>query len=235
MTKQLRVRIARIAAGAVIAAGASLTAAGAAQAVGAFGEGPTPEPTCLPGDLGCEETTPPPTTEPPTTEPTTEPPTTEPTTEPPTTEPTTEPPTTEPTTEPPTTEPTTEPPTTEPTTEPPVTTPPTTAPEPGDTDGPGQTEAPVTPDEDGGNTDNGDAGTCTVDLDGAECVDTGNNNTDTNNAGSQPVQQGQAKEELAETGAAETSFLIIGAATMIAGGIGFRMLPRLVGGGRAAV
>ncbi|NIH61319.1 LPXTG cell wall anchor domain-containing protein [Streptomyces cinereoruber] len=48
------------------------------------------------------------------------------------------------------------------------------------------------------------------------------------------MQQGQAKEELAETGAAETSFLIIGAATMIAGGIGFRMLPRLVAGGRAA-
>ncbi|WP_051845288.1 LPXTG cell wall anchor domain-containing protein [Streptomyces globisporus] len=61
------------------------------------------------------------------------------------------------------------------------------------------------------------------------------NNTDPNQGGSQPVQQGDAKEELAETGAAETSFLIIGAATMIAGGIGFRMLPRLVGGGRAAV
>ncbi|MFH8437691.1 hypothetical protein ACH4A3_21010, partial [Streptomyces sp. NPDC018007] len=34
MTKKTRVRVARIAAGAVIAAGASLTAAGAAQAVG---------------------------------------------------------------------------------------------------------------------------------------------------------------------------------------------------------
>ncbi|MET8060398.1 hypothetical protein ABZV33_27360, partial [Streptomyces microflavus] len=34
MTKKTRVRLARIAAGAVIAAGASLTAAGAAQAVG---------------------------------------------------------------------------------------------------------------------------------------------------------------------------------------------------------
>ncbi|MEU9996800.1 LPXTG cell wall anchor domain-containing protein, partial [Streptomyces sp. NPDC050848] len=77
-----------------------------------------------------------------------------------------------------------------------------------------------------------DAGTCIVDVDGAECV---SNNPDTDNAGSQPVEQGKAKEELAETGAAETSFLIIGAATMIAGGIGFRMLPRLVGGGRAAV
>ncbi|MGW7369421.1 LPXTG cell wall anchor domain-containing protein, partial [Streptomyces sp. NPDC054841] len=73
--------------------------------------------------------------------------------------------------------------------------------------------------------------TCTVDLDGAECAD----NTDTDNAGSKPVEQGKAKEELAETGAAETTFLLVGAATMIAGGIGFRMLPRLVGGGRAAV
>ncbi|MGW0468425.1 LPXTG cell wall anchor domain-containing protein, partial [Streptomyces sp. NPDC003027] len=85
---------------------------------------------------------------------------------------------------------------------------------------------------DGGSSTDGGAGTCTVDLDGAECVD---NNPDTNNAGSQPVEQGKAKEELAETGAAETTFLIIGAATMIAGGIGFRMLPRLVAGGRAAV
>ncbi|MFH8575973.1 hypothetical protein ACH4EF_08265, partial [Streptomyces zaomyceticus] len=108
----------------------------------------------------------------------------------------------------------------------------TSNPGPGPSTDPGSTDAPVTPGDDNGSSD---PGTCTVDLDGAECVDTGNNNTDTNNAGSQPVQQGQAKEELAETGAAETSFLIIGAATMIAGGIGFRMLPRLVGGGRAAV
>ncbi|MFE3073239.1 LPXTG cell wall anchor domain-containing protein [Streptomyces sp. NPDC059247] len=242
MTKQMRVRIARIAAGAVIAAGASLTAAGAAQAVGIFSEGETPTPTdtCMPGGAGCE-TTPPPTTEPPTTPPptteppTTPPPTTEPpTTPPPTTEPpTTPPPTTEPPTEPPTTPPTeppTEPPTTPPTTNPPVTTPPT-EPGPGETTepGPGSTGTPTTPD------DGGEPGTCTVDLDGAECVDGGNSNVDTDGAGSQPVQQGQAKEELAETGAAETSFLVIGAATMIAGGIGFRMLPRLVGGGRAAV
>ncbi|MEU7734874.1 LPXTG cell wall anchor domain-containing protein, partial [Streptomyces griseus] len=47
-----------------------------------------------------------------------------------------------------------------------------------------------------------------------------------------PVEQSKGKEELAETGAAETTFLVIGAATMIAGGIGFRILPRLVGGGR---
>ncbi|MCD2466558.1 LPXTG cell wall anchor domain-containing protein [Streptomyces sp. MBT42] len=244
MTKQMRVRIARIAAGAVIAAGASLTAAGAAQAVDMFGE-PDPTPTCIPGTAGCpdpEPTDPEPTaTEPTEPEPTeTEPTEPEPTeTEPTEPEPTeTEP--TEP--EPTATEPTEpEPTATEPTEPEPTATEPTnpggtTEPGPGpSTDpGPGATDQPTTP-GDGGDTDNGDAGTCTVDLDGAECVDSGNSNTDTNNAGSQPVQQGQAKEELAETGAAETSFLIIGAATMIAGGIGFRMLPRLVGGGRAAV
>ncbi|WP_236243355.1 LPXTG cell wall anchor domain-containing protein [Streptomyces sp. CC228A] len=73
--------------------------------------------------------------------------------------------------------------------------------------------------------------TCTVDLDGAECV---NNNPGPNSVGTTPVVQGEAKEELAETGAAETSFLLIGAATMIAGGIGFRMLPRFVAGGGGA-
>ncbi|MET8668365.1 hypothetical protein ABZV87_29010, partial [Streptomyces tendae] len=41
-------------------------------------------------------------------------------------------------------------------------------------------------------------------------------------------------EELAETGAAETTFLLVGAATMIAGGIGFRFLPRLMNGRGAA-
>ncbi|MEV8566569.1 LPXTG cell wall anchor domain-containing protein [Streptomyces sp. NPDC051322] len=45
------------------------------------------------------------------------------------------------------------------------------------------------------------------------------------------MEQGKAKQELAETGAGETTFLILGAATMIAGGIGFRMLPRLAGRG----
>lgn len=202
MTKQMRIRVARIAAGAVIAAGASLTAAGAAQAVGAFGdEDPTPVPTCIPGTAGCEDT-PPPVTTPPVTPPVTTPPVTTP--------------------------PVTKPPVTTPPVE---TVPPTTAPGPGETTKPGSTQPPTVPGDD--STD--DAGTCTVDLDGAECVDNGNSNTDTNNAGSQPVQQGQAKEELAETGAAETTFLIIGAATMIAGGVGFRMLPRLVGGGRTAV
>ncbi|MER6237127.1 LPXTG cell wall anchor domain-containing protein [Streptomyces clavifer] len=78
-----------------------------------------------------------------------------------------------------------------------------------------------------GGTDGG-AGTCTVDLDGAACAD----NTDTDSVGNKPVEQSQGKDELAETGAAETTFLLVGAATMIAGGIGFRLLPRLVGGGR---
>ncbi|MFI8822215.1 hypothetical protein [Streptomyces sp. NPDC053431] len=214
MTKKTRVRVARIAAGVVIAAGASLTAAGAAQAVGvsvSLGAEDEP-PTCEIDPTLCQTT-------PPTTEPTTAPPTTEPTTAPPTTEPTTAPPTTEPTTAPPTTAP----PTTQPTGHP--TGKPTGKPTPGK---PGPTGQPTTPGDD--DNDNG-AGTCTVDLDGAECVD---NDPGTNNAGSQPVEQGKAKEELAETGAAETSFLIIGAATMIAGGIGFRFLPRLAAGGRTA-
>ena len=55
-------------------------------------------------------------------------------------------------------------------------------------------------------------------------------NTDTDSVGNQPVEQGKGKDELAETGAAETTFLLVGAATMIAGGIGFRILPRLVNG-----
>ncbi|WP_242435047.1 LPXTG cell wall anchor domain-containing protein, partial [Streptomyces sp. CB02366] len=80
----------------------------------------------------------------------------------------------------------------------------------------------------GGSTTGGDDTACTVDLDGAECTD----NTDTDSVGNKPVEQSKGKEELAETGAAETTFLVIGAATMIAGGIGFRILPRLVGGGR---
>ncbi|MGO4424378.1 LPXTG cell wall anchor domain-containing protein, partial [Streptomyces sp. MCAF7] len=42
------------------------------------------------------------------------------------------------------------------------------------------------------------------------------------------------KEELAETGASETTFLLVGAATMIAGGIGFRLMPRLVNRNTAA-
>ncbi|MFF9701845.1 LPXTG cell wall anchor domain-containing protein, partial [Streptomyces griseofuscus] len=55
--------------------------------------------------------------------------------------------------------------------------------------------------------------------------------TDTGSDNPQPQTGGK---QLAETGAGQTSFLIIGAATMIAGGIGFRVLPRLAGRGGAA-
>ncbi|MGW0088746.1 hypothetical protein ACWDWS_07015, partial [Streptomyces sp. NPDC003328] len=46
---------------------------------------------------------------------------------------------------------------------------------------------------------------------------------------STPADKGEGKE-LADTGAGETTILLVGAATMIAGGIGFRVLPRLVSG-----
>ncbi|MFD5134665.1 LPXTG cell wall anchor domain-containing protein [Streptomyces sp. NPDC058378] len=210
MTKKTRIRVARIAAGAVIAAGASLTAAGAAQAVGVdvniaglgatveadkqglevgvYGddEPPNPGDTVEPPNPGETPTEEPPTEEPPTEEPPTEEPPTE---EPPTEEPPTEEPTDEPTDGP------TDTPTEEPTD--------------------GATGAPTGAPSDPSYPDAGD-------------------NTDTDSVGNQPVEQGKGKDELAETGAAETTFLLIGAATMIAGGIGFRILPRLAGGGRTA-
>ncbi|MFS8202661.1 LPXTG cell wall anchor domain-containing protein [Streptomyces sp. CWNU-52B] len=204
MTKKTRIRVARIAAGAVIAAGASLTAAGAASAldinanvagvelgvgINVADDDPTDDPT-IPTD--------------PTDDPTVIP-----------TDPTDDP--TEPTEEP--TEPTEEP--TEPTEEP--------------TDGPTDdpTDAPSTPGD-----DNNGGGS-------------GGNNNNPDGGGSNPVEQGEGKEsltdtgsdtsaqgtggELAETGAAENiTYLLIGAATMIAGGIGFRMLPRLMNGRGAA-
>ncbi|UJV43109.1 hypothetical protein CVT30_27655 [Streptomyces sp. AMCC400023] len=52
--------------------------------------------------------------------------------------------------------------------------------------------------------------------------------------GTETEAQGAGTGELAETGAAETTFLLVGAATMIAGGIGFRLLPRLMAGRGAA-
>ena len=56
-------------------------------------------------------------------------------------------------------------------------------------------------------------------------------NADTDNASSTGVvSQEGTKEQLAETGAGGTVFLLVGAATMIAGGIGFRLMPRLVSG-----
>ncbi len=54
--------------------------------------------------------------------------------------------------------------------------------------------------------------------------------TNPDSAGSQPVQDSKPeapKDELAETGSGETTFLLVGAATMIAGGVGFRLMPRL--------
>ncbi|MGW3422164.1 LPXTG cell wall anchor domain-containing protein [Streptomyces phaeochromogenes] len=204
MTKKTRIRIARIAAGAVIAAGASLTAAGAASAldvgveVGGLNVGASADKDGVEVGIGVEDpTTPAPTPTDPTGDPTVIP------TDPPTEEPPTE--------EPPTEEPTEEP--TEPTEDP--------------TDEP--TDGPSDPGNGGG---------------------TGGNDTDPD-GGSKPVEQGAGKEsltdtgsdtsaqgtggELAETGAAENiTYLLIGAATMIAGGIGFRMLPRLMNGRGAA-
>ena len=206
MTKNTRIRVARIAAGAVIAVGASLTAAGAASAldlgvevgdpsgsaradedvvdvgVGLGLEDPTEDPTAIPTD--------------PTVDPTTE-----------------------------------EPPTEKP------------------------TEAGNGGNGNGGNGNGGNGNGGNGTGGGTGGGDTGGGNDTDPDGGSRPVEQGQGKEsltdtgseqtadpsargtggaELAETGAAETTFLLIGAATMIAGGIGFRMLPRLMNSRGAA-
>ncbi|MER0247050.1 hypothetical protein AAHZ94_34855, partial [Streptomyces sp. HSW2009] len=99
---------------------------------------------------------------------------------------------------------------------------PTTPPSGQPTDG--SSAHPTNPGSGTGGTGNDGSGTCPVDTDGSGCAD----NTDTDSAGAQPVQQSKPKEELAETGASETTFLVVGAATMIAGGVGFRLLPRLI-------
>jgi hypothetical protein len=57
------------------------------------------------------------------------------------------------------------------------------------------------------------------------CAD--NTSTD-NNTSTQLVTQGSTKSQLAATGAGDTYFLLLGAATMIAGGVGFRLTPRLM-------
>ncbi|MET7923605.1 hypothetical protein ABZT43_06335 [Streptomyces sp. NPDC005349] len=214
MTKKTRIRVARIAAGAVIAAGASLTAAGAASALDIGVNLPGAGVNVHAGDdgvavgvgLGADKKP----TDPPTTEPT-DPPTTEPT-DPPTTDPT-DPPTTDPT------DPTEEP--TEPTEDP-------TTPGNGGGNGGGHH---------GGGGSNHGGGNGNTDPDGGNNpVEQGQGKDSLQDTGSvpaaQPAQNGKSGGELAETGAAETTFLLIGAATMIAGGIGFRLLPRLVGGGR---
>jgi outer membrane biosynthesis protein TonB len=200
MTKKTRIRVARIAAGAVIAAGASLTAAGAASALDfSVGANAGDDGVKVDVAVGTDDPTTPPATGIPTDTP--------PTSEPPTTEP--------PTTEPPTSEP--------PTTEPPTSEPPTTS-EPTDPSQP--TDEPTEPTDDPtGGMGNG-----------------GGDNTNPD-GGNSPVQQGKGSsgltdtsaqgkdgKQLAETGAGQTAFLLVGAATMIAGGIGFRVLPRLVNG-----
>ncbi|MFE2988221.1 LPXTG cell wall anchor domain-containing protein [Streptomyces sp. NPDC059262] len=209
MTKKTRIRVARIAAGAVIAAGASLTAAGAASALDIGVNLPGVGANVHAGDDGVgagvaigDEDPNPPTQEPPTDEP--------PTDEPPTEEP--------PTVEPPT-DPTEEP--TEPTEDP-------TTPGNGGGNGGGHH---------GGGGGNHGGGNGNTDPDGGNNpVEQGQGKDSLQDTGSvpaaQPAQNGKSGGELAETGAAETTFLLIGAATMIAGGIGFRLLPRLVGGGR---
>lgn len=187
MTKKTRIRVARIAAGVVIAAGASLTAAGVASAgdlnVSATAE---PDPTLsqtgiptVPASTPPESTPPAPTSSAPS-EPA-------PTTSAPSDEPT------DPTEEP------TEPgePTDDPTDDP--------------TDGSGT----------GGNNSNPDGG--------AKPVEQGKGSSGLTDTGSDASAQGDSGE-LAETGAVETTFLLVGAATMIVGGIGFRVLPRLMNG-----
>ncbi|MFE6896274.1 hypothetical protein ACFVFJ_05305 [Streptomyces sp. NPDC057717] len=215
MTKKTRIRVARIAAGAVIAAGASLTAAGAASAldigvnlpgvgakVHAGGDGVAAG-VAIGGE---EDPEPTPSDTPPTGIPDPTPPTSDPT-----------PPTEEPT------EPTEEP--TEPTEDP-------TTPGNGGGNGGGHHHGGG-----GGNHGGGGGGNGNTDPDGGNNpVEQGQGKDSLQDTGSvpvaQPAQNGKSGGELAETGAAETTFLLIGAATMIAGGIGFRLLPRLVGGGR---
>ncbi|MFF2994993.1 hypothetical protein ACFVTC_10505 [Streptomyces sp. NPDC057950] len=125
--------------------------------------------------------------------------------------PTSQPPTTPPPSEsaPATTEPTDGP--TDPTEEPTEPTDPTDEP----TDGAGT----------GGNDSNPDGG--------SKPVEQGKGSSGLTDTGSDTSAQGKSGE-LAETGAAETTFLLVGAATMIAGGIGFRLLPRLMSGRGAA-
>ncbi|MYR46848.1 hypothetical protein [Streptomyces sp. SID5910] len=211
MTKKTRVRVARIAAGAIVAAGASLMVTGVAQA----DDGPLCDIVVTPD---CEEN---PGGETPSTDPTDpEIPSTDPTDpEIPSTDPTDpEIPSTDPT-DPgtPSTDPT-EPGT--PSTDP---TEPTTDPtEPGPTETSGSANG-----NGGGNNTDPDGGASTQEQGSSALTDTGEQAPASDTSA-------QGGKELAETGAAETTFLLIGAATMIAGGIGFRVLPRMMGGRGAA-
>ncbi|GEC09489.1 hypothetical protein SSP24_71440 [Streptomyces spinoverrucosus] len=194
MTNKTRIRVARIAAGTVIAAGASLTAAGVASA----------DETddcillniCISPSPTSTETTP--TVEPTATETVTTPPTI---------------PTGNPTV--PTGNPTV------PTLEPTESDNPTADPSESSDD---DTTAPGT----GGGGDNtdpdGGSGPSTQDEGSSSLTDTG-----TEIPAADTSAQGGG-DELAETGATQTTFLLIGAATMIAGGVAFRVLPRMMAG-----
>ncbi|MFI0720108.1 hypothetical protein [Streptomyces sp. NPDC021224] len=232
--RNTRVRVARIAAAVVVAGGASLTAVGAAQAVSPNhtvvkaldGEGDT-DGTISGASQGGTGT---PTEEPPTSAPPTE--------EPPTSAPPTEEP---PTSAPPTEEPPTSAPPTE---EPPTSAPPSTGTTEGNQNGGNQNGGNANGgnqnggNQNGGNANGGNTGTdgnnntCTLT---GESVDCGNNNTSTDNTA--PVPQGNTTSQLAETGSSGTTFMLLGAATLIAGGVGFTLTPRLAGrrgGGTAA-
>ncbi|GAA2462462.1 hypothetical protein [Streptomyces macrosporus] len=89
-------------------------------------------------------------------------------------------------------------------------------------------EEPASSGGSGGGSDEDDPSTCVLDEDSVNC------GTDTDSVGTKPISQEKPKEELAETGAAETTFLLIGAATMIAGGVAFRLMPRMAGRRTAA-
>jgi hypothetical protein len=78
-----------------------------------------------------------------------------------------------------------------------------------------------------GSSSGGDSGSaCTLGRDSVNCGGNSNTSTD-NNTAPQEISQGQAKQQLAVTGSSGTEFLLIGAATMIAGGVAFRLMPRL--------
>ncbi|NEA62217.1 hypothetical protein [Streptomyces sp. SID12488] len=200
MTNKTRIRVARIAAGAVIAAGASFTAAGIASAT----DGDDCVIEVCAGTPSPDEPTDPVTEIPTDPAPTTADPETSQPEEPEPTE--SAPDTSEPE------EPSTEP--SEPTEEDPTATP----------------SDDSTGDETGTGGDGSDGGNSNTDPDGGSNTSVQEEGSSAlTDTGSDTSAQGSG-DELAETGAAETGFLIIGAATMIAGGIAFRVLPRLVGG-----
>ncbi|MBX9398108.1 hypothetical protein K4749_32100 [Streptomyces sp. TRM72054] len=196
MTNKTRIRVARIAAGTVIAAGASLTVAGVASA--------DETDDCSVLDL-CVSPSPTSTETTPTVQPTA-------TETVPSTPPETIIPTGNPTT--PTGNPTV------PTLQPTESDNPTVDPSESSDD---NTTAPGAGGGDNTDTDGG-SGPSTQEEGSSSLTDTG-----TEIPAADTSAQGGG-DELAETGAAQTAFLLIGAATMIAGGVAFRVLPRMMGG-----